>query len=149
MDYVRLDAGSQWSFIVEADMRWRQGRPAEALTLLRKLPRSIARLAPVEPCLEGRSLPDGDAALREFEAQIMTDRDPEPKYFEATHMAWCGNTGLALRLLRRAVADGYLAVPGMDRDPLLAKVRSTPEFAAIRALAFEKQQQLAARRGGS
>jgi TolB-like protein len=147
MDYIRLDAGSQWSFIVESDMRWRQGRPAEALTLLRKLPRAIVRLAPVEPCLEGRPLPDGDAALREFEAQIMADRDPEPKYFEATHMAWCGNTALALRLLRRSVADGYLAVPGMDRDPLLAKARSTPEFAAIRALAVEKQKQLAARRG--
>lgn len=149
MDYVRLDAGSQWSFIIEADVRWRQGRPAETLALLRKLPKTFARLGPVEPCLEGRPLPEGDASLREFEARILADPDSEPKYFEATHMAWCGNTALALRLLRRAVEDGYLAVPGMDRDPLLSKIRNTPEFAAIRALAVEKQKQLTARRGAS
>ena len=60
-------------------------------------------------------------------------------------MAWCGNTALALRLLRRSVGDNYLAVPAMDRDPLLAKVRNTPEFVAVRALAIEKQKKLPAR----
>jgi Flp pilus assembly protein TadD len=147
LDYVRLDAGSQWSSLVEADLRLRQGRPAETLALLRKLPKNIMRLGPVEPCLEGRPLPEGDASLRQFEAQLLTDRDPEPKYFNAARMAYCGNTALALRLLRRSVEDDYLAVPAMDRDPLLQKIRNTPEFAAIRALAIEKQKQLAARRG--
>jgi TolB-like protein/Tfp pilus assembly protein PilF len=149
MDYVRLDAGSLWSTIVESDLRQRQGRNAEALTLIRKLPNNVLGLEPVGPCLEGRPLPEGDAALREFEALILRDRDPEPKYFSAARLASCGNTALALRLLRRSVEDGYLAVPAMDRDPLLPKIRNTPEFAAIRALAVEKQKQLGARRGAS
>jgi hypothetical protein len=55
---------------------------------------------------------------------------------------------MALRFLRRAVEGNYLAYPTMDRDPLFAKVRNTPEYVSIRALVIEKQKQLAARRGG-
>ena len=149
MDYARLDAGSQWSTTIESDLRLRQGRPAEALVLLRRRPKSFQGLDPLVPCLEGQPLPEGDPSLREFEALLMRDRDPEPKYFNASHLAYCGNSGMALRLLRRAVEDNYLAVQAMDRDPLLSKIRNTPEFAAIRALAVEKQKQLTARRGAS
>ena len=39
-DYIRLDAGSQWATFVEADLRLRQGRPAEALALLARVPDS-------------------------------------------------------------------------------------------------------------
>ena len=149
LDYVRLDAGSQWSTVVEGDVRLRQGRPAETLALVRRLPKNLPGVPPIEPCLEGRPLPEGAAPLREFEAQMLRDRDPEPKYFSASRLAYCGNNALALRLLRRSVEDGYLAVVAMDRDPLLSKIRNTSEFAAIRALAVEKQKQLAARRSAS
>jgi predicted Ser/Thr protein kinase len=44
----------------------------------------------------------------------------------------------------KPVEGNYLAFPAMDRDPLLAKVRNTPEFAEIRALAIEKQKPLIA-----
>jgi hypothetical protein len=54
---------------------------------------------------------------------------------------------VALRLLRRSIEGGYLAYPAMDRDPLFAKIRNAPEYASIRALAIEKQKQLAARLG--
>jgi hypothetical protein len=99
-------------------------------------------------CLEGRPLPDDDPALRQFEAALDADRDPEPKYFSAARFAYCGNTVPALRILRASVEGNYLAVSAMDRDPLLAKVRNTTEFAEIRALVIEKQKQLAARRSG-
>jgi TolB-like protein/Flp pilus assembly protein TadD len=146
MDYIRLDAGSQWSTYVEADLRLRQGKPGEALALLKRVTNADI-LAPLEPCLEGRPRSDDDPVLRRMEAALLTDRDPERKYFNGARMAYCGNTGLALRLLRRSVEGNFLAVPAMDRDPLLAKVRNMPEFAQIRALAVEKQKQLAARRG--
>ena len=51
-------------------------------------------------------------------------------------------------VLRQSVEGNSLAVPAMDRDPLLSKIRNTPELAEIRVLAIEKQKQLAARRGG-
>jgi eukaryotic-like serine/threonine-protein kinase len=147
MDYIRLDGGSQWAAHMEADLRLRQGKLAETLALLRRLP-EVEGIRPLEPCLEGRPLQDDDPLLRRMEERLLADRDPEPKYLFAARAAYCGNTGLALRLLRRSVEGNYLAFPAMDRDPLLAKVRNTPEFAEIRALAIEKQKQLAARRGG-
>lgn len=147
MDYIRLDGGSQWAAHMEADLRLRQGKLAETMALLRRLP-EVEGIRPLEPCLEGRPLRDDDPLLRRMEERLLADRDPEPKYLFAARAAYCGNTGLALRLLRRSVEGNYLAFPAMDRDPLLAKIRNTPEFAEIRALAIEKQKQLAARRGG-
>ena len=38
----------------------------------------------------------------------------------------------------------FLCYPAMDKDPLLAPLRSSPEFAAIRALAIERQRQIVA-----
>ncbi len=150
LDYIRLDAGSQWSTLVEADLRLRQGNPAESLALLRRVSAGSKSRFPavmrLEPCLEGRGLPDDDPGLRQLESEHAAERDPEPKYFDAARWSYCGNLKPALRLLRRSVEDNYLAVPAMDRDPLFAKVRSTPEYGEIRALAIEKQKQLTAPR---
>jgi hypothetical protein len=138
---------SQWASVVEADLRLRQGKLAEASALLRKLS-DVQEVRLMEPCLEGRPLREEDPIQRRSEAELLAERDPEPKYFFAARAAYCGNTGLALRLLRLSIQGNFLASPAMDRDPLLEKIRNTPEFAAIRALAVEKQKPFAARRGG-
>jgi TolB-like protein len=148
LEYLRLDRGSQWATFVETNVRLKQGRPAETLALLKKLPGND-RIRLTQGCLEGRPLPQGDPILRDIESRVLAERDPEPKYFEASRLSYCGYTDMALRLLRRAVEANYLAYPAMDRDPLLAKVRITPEFASIRALAIEKQKELAASRGAA
>jgi eukaryotic-like serine/threonine-protein kinase len=145
-DYIRLDAGTQWAALVESWVRLRQGRPAEALTALARAPND-ERAQMARACLEGRRLPEDDPILRKLESQASAKRDPEPKYYDAGLLCYCGYTGTALRLLRQAVEGNYLVFPAMDRDPLFAKVRNTAEFALIRALAIEKQKQLAARPG--
>ena len=55
----------------------------------------------------------------------------------------------ALRSLRWAVEGNYLAYPAMDLNPFFAKVRNSPEYASIRALAIERQKPLAARGGAT
>jgi hypothetical protein len=79
--------------------------------------------------------------------EVLAARDPEPKYFEAGHLAACGYPEQALRLLRRAVEENYITAPRMDNDPLFEKIRGTPEFAAIRTEAIRKQKEVVARRG--
>ena len=54
MDYIRLDAGSRWATLVEADLRLRQGRPGDALALLNKVAEDPV-VRPMRPCLEGHS----------------------------------------------------------------------------------------------
>lgn len=73
-----------------------------------------------------------------WEAEVMANRDPEPKFIRASraYMA-CGEAVAApvLRLLKRAVEQNYCAVEALDRIPGLAPLRSKPEFQQIRAQA--------------
>jgi hypothetical protein len=76
-------------------------------------------------------------------------RDSEPKYFAAGGFARCGYQDLALRLLRRAVEQNYCAYPAMEKDPLLASIRGTPEFAEIRQAGIACQQRFLAHRAAA
>jgi eukaryotic-like serine/threonine-protein kinase len=73
-----------------------------------------------------------------WEAELMANRDPEPKFIRASraYLA-CGEAVAApvLRLLKRAVEQNYCASEALDRIPGLAPLRSKPEFQQIRAQA--------------
>jgi eukaryotic-like serine/threonine-protein kinase len=73
-----------------------------------------------------------------WETELMTNRDPEPKFIRATvvYLA-CGEVVSApvLRLLKRAVEQNYCAAEALDRIRGLAPLRSKPEFQQIRAQA--------------
>ena len=143
--YSRLDGDSQWAALVDSDTLMSAGRKEEAAAAFQRVTDYLR--APVErACWEGHPLAADDPEVRRAEEGIMAERDPEPKYFTARRFAYCGYRDVALRLLRASVQNNYLAYPAMDRDPLLANVRNHPEYAAIRALAIEKQKQLLAGR---
>jgi eukaryotic-like serine/threonine-protein kinase len=145
LEYSQLDGNSQWAALVASDTLMSAGRKEEAVAALKKVT-DYAR-APVErACWEDHPLAADDPQVRRAEEGLMAERDPEPKYFTARRFAYCGYRDAALRMLRAAVQNNYLAYPAMDRDPLLANVRNHPEYAAIRALAIEKQKQLLAGR---
>ncbi len=73
-----------------------------------------------------------------WEADLMANRDPEPKFIRGSraYMA-CGEplAAPALRLLKRTVEQNYCASEALDRIPGLAPLRSKPEFQQIRAQA--------------
>jgi len=73
-------------------------------------------------------------------------RDPELLYYQGSIMAFCGNKDLAVRLLRSAIEHNYCALSALDFDPLLVKLRGTPEFAELRVAANQCQQKFLAGR---
>lgn len=90
--------------------------------------------------------PELKAEALEMESMDMSDRDPEPKYWDATLLAYVGQKDVALRLLRRSVEQNFCAVYGLDHDPLLANLRGDPEFASIRSAAVDCQKRFLAHR---
>jgi hypothetical protein len=79
-------------------------------------------------------------------ANVQTSEDPEANYLAAANLAYCGQTKEALRLLKLAVQRNYCSYPAMDSDPLFANVRTTPEFAAIRAAGIACQKRFLSER---
>ncbi|HEY6930160.1 MAG TPA: hypothetical protein VJA66_10825, partial [Thermoanaerobaculia bacterium] len=139
LEYLQLDAGSQWVATIEVDIRIRQGQREQALALL---PRTRGMLREMtQPCLTGPA----SAAAEKWRAnlpRLLAGRDPEPKYYQAGSAAFCGQDDAALQLLRSSVEGNFLQYPAMDRDPLLQRIRSGPEFPRIRELAISRQKEI-------
>jgi TolB-like protein/Tfp pilus assembly protein PilF len=143
LDFTRLDAGSDWSANIDFDVYLRQGDTGKAIGMLG---RANARRAWALPCLErGPGALDEEVAAQ-AEGRVSRNWDPEPKAWQAGTQAFCGQKERALRLIAQAVDGNYLNWGFFDRDPLLATLRSDPEYARIRTLAIEKQKALIARR---
>ncbi|HXM79263.1 MAG TPA: hypothetical protein VOA00_08530, partial [Thermoanaerobaculia bacterium] len=145
IEYASVDAGSQYFLFWKIDVLLRQGKRDETLQEIQKSDRRFFYSSRV---LEAflRHQPEGEieALSRDVEAFFLPLRDSERKYAAAATLAFCGRREAALRLLRRSVEENYLACATMDRDPLFAGIRDTPEFGRIRALALARQKQIVA-----
>jgi hypothetical protein len=101
-------------------------------------------------CLDGvppstqRSLSDEE--LRTF---LLVREDPEPLYFWASDLAYCGHPAEAVRLLRESIERKYCSYPAIELDPTLASIRTRPEYgelvAAARACRAEFEKHVQAR----
>ena len=141
-EFLKLDAGSDWSKGREASILVREGRMEAAADAAATsgFPDAATLLRP------STTQPVRNAAAQKIEAQASMDQDPENNYWIAALLASAGDDDAALRLLRRAVEMNYLIVTPLDTDPTLASVRKRPEFAAIRAEAMRRQKEFLAKR---
>jgi TolB-like protein len=141
-EYLRLDAGSDWSKGREGNILQREGKTAAAADLFAAtgFHAAAALMRPSTPKAER------DRVSAALESDADTDPDPEDLYYSGAILASTGYPEAGLRLLRKAVERNYLSYPAMDADPLWEPVRKTPEFAAIRAEAIKKQQAFVAGR---
>ena len=145
-DYVHADPGSVWARNTSMALLLRQGRTAEARALAEELGPDFFSPA-VRANLENRPKAEVTVLVNAEVPGLMSIRDSEPKYFAASDLAHFGFPEVSLRILKRAVEQNYCAYPTMDRDPLFATVRGTPEFAEIRKIGMECQQRFLAHRG--
>jgi serine/threonine protein kinase len=129
MDFLQLDAGSQWAAnnIMRHDMR--DGKLAQAREIGEKFNGNSNfnfRLAAV--CIDNPSSPDIATIARKEADGLLADPDPEPRYIVASDILFCGQKDIAIHLLKSAIAGRYCAYAGLQNDSLWAKLRGTPEF---------------------
>jgi DNA-binding winged helix-turn-helix (wHTH) protein/TolB-like protein len=142
MDFVRKDLSSEWSKAHAIEVLLRDNRDREAIQVgPPKIPhwdsyKMLLACARHEPESQIRSLATG----------VEMDDDPEVNYFFAAHLAYCGQSDAAVRMLRLAIERNYCSYPAMDRDPLFNNVRGSQQFSEVRAAGIACHQNFVANR---
>jgi eukaryotic-like serine/threonine-protein kinase len=138
MEYLQLDAGSDFSKNLIPAILLREGHFAEAKSAAQHMSKDAPWYgALVQTCLTRPS--DLPQMVEQDKGGLMSERDPEMKYHQASILAFCGQKQMAMTLLRDAVEHNYCASSALQADPLWAKVRDTLEFAEVQSLASQCQ----------
>jgi TolB-like protein/tRNA A-37 threonylcarbamoyl transferase component Bud32 len=145
--FLDLDPGSELVRRITQQILVRQGRYEAALAIALPGGNPVGDwyrgcLARRPPSAES-TLPDG------AQEEILKIRDSEPKYSLSGMIAFCGDRESALQILRKGVEENFCGYPAMDKDPLLASVRGTPEFAEIRKIGIDCQKRFLAHRNAA
>ena len=147
MEFVRLDAGSEWAARQTAFVLMDQGKLAEARQSIQRtsdLPLMGRDL--VQACLDPRQTSQLDLAARKMEADALAQLDSELRYITGALLSYCGQKEAAVRLLRRAIEQNYCAYTALQSDPMLVKLRGTPEFSELLSAAKECENRFLAER---
>jgi tetratricopeptide (TPR) repeat protein len=150
MEFIRLDAGSEWAARQTAFVLMGQGKLAEARQSIQRTSGGplMARDL-VQTCLDPQQTSQSDRAAQKIETAVLSGVDAEPRYWVGAALSYCGRKDAALRLLRSAIAQNYCAYTALQTDPLLVKLRRTPEFSELLSAAKECQNRLLAQRDQS
>lgn len=142
LTYVQLDLGTDWAKAFTIDVLVREGKIQEALKLGPPNVPQWTSYNMLQACLQHRSPAD----IQLLAAKVQPSGDPEANYLSAVHLAYCGQAGASLGLLKRAIEGNYCSYPAIDSDPFWANLQSDPRFAQIRAAAVTCQQKFLAQR---
>jgi TolB-like protein/predicted Ser/Thr protein kinase/tetratricopeptide (TPR) repeat protein len=146
-DFLRLDAGSEWSNNVEASLLLREGKTSEAIERLRRIPNSsFFHTHALAACYSTPRLPGSEQLLEQAAKEIFDYRDPEPRYSQAGLFNSCLGNAFTARLVKSAIEGGFCAYDYLQSDPLLANFRKTPEYSALLAQAKQCQDRFLAER---
>lgn len=147
-DFLRLDAGSEWSDNGEVMVLLREGKTSEALEKLHKLPdNQFFHTRAVEACYSAPKPPGSDQLLKEAEKEIIAYRDPEPRYSQAGVFNACLGNNFTARAVKSAIEGGFCAYDYLQLDPLMAGFRKAPQYPAILAQAKQCRDRFLAERG--
>jgi len=140
MEFVRLDAGSDWAARQTAFILIGQGKLAEARHSIQRASHTpLMGHDLLQACLDPQSGSQLEGRAQEVETAALAGVDAEPRYVFGTLLSYCGRKDAALRLLRSAIEQNYCAYQSLQSDPLLVKLRGTPEFSELLSAAKECQ----------
>jgi tetratricopeptide (TPR) repeat protein len=147
MEFVRLDAGSEFAARQTALILLGQGKVDEARQTIQRAsatPQMGRDLLQV--CLDPKQASQLAGAAQQTEAASVAEGDVEGWYIAGTMLSYCGQKDAALRLLRRAVGQNYCAYDALHTDPLLVRLRRSPDFSGLLSAAKECQNKFLAQR---
>jgi len=129
MDFVHLDAGSEWAAWVTPYVYLAEGNMAEARASAKNMAKApIYHRDLMEACTAAQRPADFAKIVRENEASVMLELDAESWYHVGALMAACGQKEPALRLLKAAVQQNYCAYAALLDDPMLKDLRKDTAF---------------------
>lgn len=143
MDFIQLDAGSEWAAWVTPYVYLAEGNIAEAHAAAKNMGKGPSYHREL---MEACTLPQHPADLAKIvhdnEASVMTEPDAEHWYQVGEVMAACGQNEPALRLLKAAVQQNYCAYSALLDDPLLRNLRKDTAFNEVLTAASNCQSLL-------
>jgi eukaryotic-like serine/threonine-protein kinase len=132
MDFVKLDAGSEWSNNVEVFALLRQGKTSEALARLHQLPDSaFFHTRALQACYSTPRLPGSQQILDKFQKELSAYRDPEPRYTQSALYNPCLGNDFTARMVKSAIDSGFCAYDYLHLDPAMAAFRKSSEYPAV------------------
>jgi len=143
MDFVHLDAGSEWAAWVTPYIHLAEGNLSEARSAAKSMGSAPSyHKSLMEACTATQRPADFARIVRENEASVMIEPDPEAWYHVGALMAACGQSEPALRLLKAAVQQNYCAYAALLDDPLLKDLRKQTAFNEVLTAASNCQAVL-------
>ena len=150
MEYLKLDAGSEWSNAMRVSVLMRERKTAEAQQAAQQMTENATWMRGLlQACLNKAPEPEVHRLAEQARNDLLAEQDPELKYIQGAELAACGEKQIAFAFLRKAVTENYCAHQALQSDPLLAGARGDPEFRQIMQAAAECQQKFAAAQGMS
>ena len=143
MDFVHLDAGTEWAAWVTPYIYLAEGNVTEARDAARSMgnaPTYHREL--MEACTAAQKPADLAKIMRETEAAVMMEPDAEAWYHVGSLAAACSQNEAALRLLKAAVQQNYCAYSALLDDPLLKDLRKETAFNEVLTAASNCQAVL-------
>jgi TolB-like protein/Tfp pilus assembly protein PilF len=129
MDFVHMDAGSEWAAWVTPYIYLAEGNVTEAHNAAKSMGKAPSyHRELMEACTVSPRSPDLARIVRENESSVMMEPDAEAWYRVGALMSACGQSEPALRLLKAAVQQNYCAYGALLDDPLLKDLRKETVF---------------------
>ena len=155
MDFIQLDAGSDWAEGSLVAQFIRAGNLSQAREQAAKINDRPVKNRPVysmmNACLNHAPSSELEKDARELAPLFLDVHDSEARYLNAGYFAFCGQKDIAVRLIKSAIAGHYCPYTDLQNNAMLTTLRGTPEFAELLTAAkrcrddFVSQRSQAAR----
>jgi len=126
--FVRKDLSSEWSKSAAIELLLHEGKTADALRIPAPQIPHWESYKMLLACASGAPA----AEVKSLASKVEIDDDPEMDYLFAGHLAYCGQTEAALRMLKIAIDRHYCSYPAADKDSFFDRLRTNPRFQALR-----------------